>query len=56
MFSPAAAVELDPAGFAGLGVARLIGNLPGLRVLVRPAMSVVAAELIARARANTANQ
>jgi hypothetical protein len=46
MFSPAKAVELDPGAFVGLSVARLIGNLPLIRVIVRPAMSVVAAEIV----------
>lgn len=46
MLSPAAAVELDPAAFAGLALSRLIGNLPLLRIFVRPAMSVVAAEIV----------
>ena len=48
MFSPAKAVELDPAAFAGLAVARLIGNVPLIRVFVRPVMSVVAAEILVR--------
>lgn len=46
MFSPAMAVELDFAAFAGLSLARLIGNVPLIRVFVRPAMSVVAAEIV----------
>ncbi len=48
MFSPAKAVEFDPAAFAGLSLARLVGNVPIIRVFVRPAMSVVAAEIVAR--------
>ncbi len=46
MFSPAKAVELDPAAFAGLALMRLIGNVPLLRILLRPVMSVVAAEIV----------
>ncbi len=55
MFSPAKAVELDFGAFVGLSVARLLGNVPLVRVFVRPAMSVVAAEiLVAKAVANPA--
>ena len=48
MFSPAMAVELDPAAFAGLGAARLLSTIPLVRIFVRPVMSVVAAEIVIR--------
>lgn len=52
--APARCIELAPAGFIGLSVARLLTTLPLIRFALRAPIDVAAAELIERSRPTVA--
>jgi hypothetical protein len=50
MAAPSRAVERDFAAFAGLGVARLVATIPVVRIALRTAVVVAAAEVLEQAQ------